>query len=64
MNQMYDQQTVRRARRAVALVFAVHGSVSGSFAVHIPWIQQHLDLGPDPLGHRAVPLVRLHARRP
>ncbi|MFE0042042.1 MFS transporter [Streptomyces albireticuli] len=41
---------LRRARRAVAAVFAVHGAVSGSFATRIPWIQSHLDLGAGALG--------------
>jgi MFS family permease len=40
----------RRARRAVAVVFAVHGAVSGSYATRIPWIQEHLQLSPGRLG--------------
>jgi MFS family permease len=43
-------QPVRRARIAVALVFAVHGSVTGSFVTRIPWIQHHLHLSPAQLG--------------
>ncbi|MFG2818440.1 MFS transporter [Kitasatospora sp. NPDC048365] len=41
---------VRRARVSVALVFAVHGAVTGTFATRIPWIQDHLDLSPGQLG--------------
>jgi MFS family permease len=33
---------VRRARIAVALTFAVHGAVTGTFATRIPWIADHL----------------------
>ncbi|MFC9330352.1 MFS transporter [Kitasatospora sp. NPDC057015] len=40
----------RRARVSIALAFALHGSVTGSFATRIPWIQHHLDLGPGQLG--------------
>ncbi|MFF7588461.1 MFS transporter [Kitasatospora purpeofusca] len=40
----------RRARVAVALVFAVHGAVGGTFVSRIPWIQHHLDLSPGQLG--------------
>ncbi|GAA2436684.1 MFS transporter [Streptomyces macrosporus] len=41
---------VVRARRAVAVVFTVHGAVSGGFATRIPWIQEHLGLGTGRLG--------------
>lgn len=41
---------VRQARWAVAVVFAVHGAASGSYATRIPWIQEELALGPGPLG--------------
>jgi MFS family permease len=41
---------VRRAHRAVATVFAVHGAVTGSFATRIPWIQEHLGLTTGRLG--------------
>ncbi|GLW19136.1 MFS transporter [Streptomyces sp. NBRC 13847] len=40
----------RRAHRAVALVFLVHGAVTGSFATRIPWIQEHTGLAPGRLG--------------
>jgi MFS family permease len=33
---------VRRARRATAVVFAVHGCVVGSFAARVPWIASHV----------------------
>ncbi|MFH8384242.1 MFS transporter [Kitasatospora sp. NPDC018058] len=40
----------RRARTSIALVFAVHGAVGGTFATRIPWIQHRLDLSPGQLG--------------
>jgi len=45
-----DRQSVRRARVSIALVFAVHGAVTGSFVTRIPWLQDHLDLSPGQLG--------------
>ncbi|WP_328745562.1 MFS transporter [Streptomyces sp. NBC_00285] len=41
---------VRRARYAVAAVFAVHGAVTGSFATRVPWIQDHASLNAGQLG--------------
>lgn len=41
---------VRRARWAVAVVFAVHGAAAGTFATRIPWLQQHLHLSAGALG--------------
>ncbi|MEU5382554.1 MFS transporter [Kitasatospora cineracea] len=41
---------VRRARMSVALVFAVHGAVTGTFVSRIPWIKDNLDLSPGQLG--------------
>ncbi|MGA5822281.1 MFS transporter [Kitasatospora sp. NPDC094028] len=40
----------RRARTAIALVFAVHGAVGGTFVTRIPWLQERLDLSPGRLG--------------
>ncbi|MDT0382223.1 MFS transporter [Streptomyces sp. DSM 42041] len=40
----------RSARRAVAVVFAVHGTASGTFATRIPWMREHLGLSPGWLG--------------
>ncbi|MFE4518752.1 MFS transporter [Kitasatospora sp. NPDC056783] len=40
----------RRARASIALVFCVHGAVSGSFVTRIPWIQEHLHLSTGQLG--------------
>ncbi|CAM3121421.1 MFS transporter [Stackebrandtia soli] len=40
----------RRAQTAIAIVFAAHGTVSGSFATRVPWIQHHLDLSAGALG--------------
>src|SRR3954449_8548535 len=41
---------VRRARRATAAVFAVHGAVTGSFAARVPWIAGHVGLDVGHLG--------------
>ncbi|MFJ6087659.1 MFS transporter [Streptomyces sp. NPDC092369] len=46
----YDAHEVRRARYAVAAVFAVHGAVTGSFATRVPWIQEHAHLSAGQLG--------------
>ncbi|MER5320389.1 MFS transporter [Streptosporangium roseum] len=40
----------QRARIAITAVFAAHGAVSGSMATRIPWLQEHLQLGPAALG--------------
>ncbi|WP_448331082.1 MFS transporter [Streptomyces sp. DSM 41534] len=45
-----EMRPVRRARVAVATVFAVHGAVTGNFATRIPWIQERLDLSAGQLG--------------
>ncbi|WP_149827996.1 MFS transporter [Streptomyces tailanensis] len=47
---VYEQHEVRRARYAVAAVFAVHGAVTGSFATRVPWIQDHAGVGAGQLG--------------
>ncbi|AYN42365.1 MFS transporter [Streptomyces dangxiongensis] len=41
---------VRRARYAVAAVFAVHGAVTGTFATRVPWVQDHTSIGAGQLG--------------
>ncbi|MCX5449543.1 MFS transporter [Streptomyces libani] len=41
---------LRRARWSVAVVFLIHGSVTGNFATRIPWIQDHTALSPGQLG--------------
>jgi MFS family permease len=41
---------VRRARIAIAVVFAVHGAVVGTFATRLPWIAHRLDTDPGGLG--------------
>ncbi|WP_404827840.1 MFS transporter [Streptomyces aureocirculatus] len=41
---------MRQARWAIALVFAVHGAVTGSFATRIPWIQDHAGVSSGQLG--------------
>ncbi|MGK5631388.1 MFS transporter [Streptomyces sp. URMC 123] len=43
-------RSVRRARLALAAVFAVHGAVTGTFATRIPWIQDHTGIGAGELG--------------
>ncbi|MEV7971219.1 MFS transporter [Sphaerisporangium sp. NPDC088356] len=45
-----DSRVVSRARVALAITFAVHGAVTGSFATRIPWLQDHLHAGPGELG--------------
>ncbi|CAL9577191.1 Inner membrane protein YbjJ [Streptomyces sp. enrichment culture] len=47
---VYGLRDVRRARYAVAAVFAVHGAVTGSFATRVPWIQDHAGVGAGQLG--------------
>ncbi|GAA3022692.1 MFS transporter [Streptomyces glomeratus] len=47
---VHGQREVRRARYAVAAVFAVHGAVTGSFATRVPWIQDHASLSAGRLG--------------
>ncbi|CAL9384423.1 MFS transporter [Streptomyces sp. enrichment culture] len=46
----YELRDVRRARYAVAAVFAVHGAVTGSFATRVPWIQDHAGVSAGQLG--------------
>ncbi|WP_406166497.1 MFS transporter [Streptomyces sp. NBC_00996] len=46
----YDMRELKRARYAVAAVFAVHGAVTGSFATRVPWIQDHASVGAGRLG--------------
>ncbi|POX47614.1 MFS transporter [Streptomyces sp. Ru72] len=45
-----SRQEVRRARYAVAAVFAVHGAVTGSFATRVPWVQDHAHVSAGQLG--------------
>ncbi|MFD8308968.1 MFS transporter [Streptomyces sp. NPDC059690] len=45
-----DLREVRRARYAVAAVFAVHGAVTGTFATRVPWVQEHAHLSAGELG--------------
>ncbi|MFI8188790.1 MFS transporter [Streptomyces sp. NPDC085946] len=47
---VHEQRQVRRARYAVAAVFAVHGAVTGSFATRVPWIQDHAGVSAGQLG--------------
>ncbi|MFI5570069.1 MFS transporter [Streptomyces sp. NPDC051740] len=47
---VHQQRDVRRARYAVAAVFAVHGAVTGSFATRVPWIQDHAGVSAGQLG--------------
>lgn len=47
---VYDLREVKRARYAVAAVFAVHGAVTGSFATRVPWIQDHASVSTGQLG--------------
>jgi MFS family permease len=45
-----DTTLVKRSRYAVAAVFCVHGSVTGSFATRVPWIQDHAGVSAGQLG--------------
>ncbi|MGV9287170.1 MFS transporter [Streptomyces sp. NPDC003719] len=47
---VHAHSEVRRARYAVAAVFAVHGAVTGSFATRVPWIQDHAGVSAGQLG--------------
>ncbi|MGY3684008.1 MFS transporter [Streptomyces sp. TE33382] len=46
----FGTDQVRRARFAIAAVFTVHGSVTGSFATRVPWIQDHAGVSAGQLG--------------
>lgn len=54
MQQTVPDGATRRARRAISVVFAVHGVASGSFATTIPWLREHLQLSPGWLGMALV----------
>jgi predicted MFS family arabinose efflux permease len=41
---------VRRARIATSTIFAVHGAVTGTFAARVPWLADHVGVGPGGLG--------------
>lgn len=41
---------LRAARLATAVVFAVHGAVTGSFAARVPWVADHVGVGVGGLG--------------
>ncbi|NBM19289.1 MFS transporter [Streptomyces sp. GC420] len=43
-------ERLKRARLAVAAVFAVHGAVVGNFATRVPWVQDHASLSAGQLG--------------
>ncbi|WP_370468430.1 MFS transporter [Streptacidiphilus sp. P02-A3a] len=45
-----SEPEIRRARRAVSAVFAVHGAVAATFATRIPWIKGNLHLDAGELG--------------
>lgn len=45
---------VRRARRGTAVVFAVHGAVTGSFAARVPWVASHVGVD---VGHLGLALL-------
>ncbi|EGG45686.1 MULTISPECIES: MFS transporter [Streptomyces] len=49
-HEVHDRRGLRRARYAVAAVFAVHGAVTGSFATRVPWIQDHASVSAGQLG--------------
>jgi len=39
-------RTAARARAAVAVIFAIHGVVQGTFATRVPWIADHVGAEP------------------
>ncbi|MEV4707156.1 MFS transporter [Actinoplanes sp. NPDC049316] len=43
-------QTLRRARTATSVIFAVHGAVTGTFAARVPWVADHAGIGAGGLG--------------
>lgn len=47
---MAAESEIRRARVAVAVVFAAHGAVAGSFATRVPWVQEHAGISAGQLG--------------
>ena len=50
---MVDLSAVRRARFAVAAVFLANGIVMGTWAAHIPLVEERLAISHSTLGHRA-----------
>jgi fucose permease len=50
VNSVLTAVSVVRARWAVAVIFAIHGAASGSFASRIPWIAENLKLSDGQLG--------------
>jgi predicted MFS family arabinose efflux permease len=49
-DQAAPSPVVRHARAATAVVFVIHGCVTGSFAARIPWIASHVGVGVGGLG--------------
>ena len=43
-------RTLRRARVATSAIFAAHGAVTGTFAARVPWVADHVGVGPGGLG--------------
>jgi MFS family permease len=41
---------LRRARVATSTIFAAHGAVTGTFAARVPWVADHVGVGPGGLG--------------
>jgi len=50
MTLLDDARTLRRARIATSVIFAAHGAVAGTFAARVPWIADHVGVGPGGLG--------------
>ncbi|XVU27162.1 MFS transporter [Actinoplanes sp. CA-054009] len=40
----------RKARVATSAIFAAHGAVTGTFAARVPWVADHVGVGPGGLG--------------
>lgn len=47
---MIREPNARRDRVAISLVFAVHGTVTGTYASRLPWIAAHVHADPGELG--------------
>lgn len=50
MTVLENPRTLHRARVATSAVFAAHGAVTGTFAARLPWVADHVGVGPGGLG--------------
>ncbi|WP_433302324.1 MFS transporter [Actinoplanes sp. CA-030573] len=47
---LHPAPALRRARVATSVIFAVHGSVTGTFAARVPWVADHVGVSAGGLG--------------